>query len=200
MAKPAWLSVSPKSGTGDQSIQVTAQAHTGRSNRQGTITVSTTGGASAEVECTQTAHEAFVTAGEKQNVGSTKTTATVTFTTNVQAFKLIASAGTTIGTVNANGAAVSASSEVYTPAGDPGASAQYTVTVVITFVANDTLKAITHTVKLQDSATSSVTDTASVTQAEGTTRVTVDPDTLTFAVGGESKRFSVSSNDSWTIS
>lgn len=200
MAKPLWISVSPESGTGNGTIQVTAQAHTGRLNREGTITVATDGGASAQVAVTQTAHELSIVADEEQNVGATTTSATVTFTTNSQAFTLAPSAGVTIGAVTANSNAVSAQGGTYTPDGDPGAAATYEVTVAITFIANDTLESIDHTVTLADSVTTSTSDVAHVIQAEGTTRVSVDPQSLTFITAGETKQFSVSSNDTWTVS
>lgn len=200
MAKPAWISVSPSSGTGNGTITLTASAFTGRVNRTGTVTVTTTGGKIATVACTQTAKALTITGGSAQNVTYDKTTATVTFTTNAQKFKITVAAGLTLGAVTANGTAVTAASGVYTPAGDPGATAQYTVTAVVTFAANDTLSAVTRAVTMTDGTDTTKTASVNVVQGAAPSRVSVTPASLTFATAGEGKTFQISSNDSWTVS
>ena len=200
MAKPAWITVNPSSGTGNGTITLTASAFTGRVNRTGTVTVTTAGGKSATVACTQTARALFVTPGANTNVAAAATTSTLTFITNAKAFKLNPGTGVTIGSVKANNVAVTASSGIYTPASDPGATAQYSVEVVINFSANDTLKAVNKTIELVDSETATIKGTATCVQAAAASRVSVDPTSLTFATAGEGKTFSVSSNDSWTVS
>lgn len=200
MAKPAWITVSPSSGTGNGTITLTAQAFTGRVNRTGTVTVTTAGGKTATVACTQTAKTLFVAAGTAQNVTYDKTTATVSFTTNAQKFKITVASGLTLGAVTANGVAVTAASGIYTPANDPGATAQYTVTAVVTFAANDTLSAVTRGVTLVDSVNTTKTATTNVVQGAAPSRVSVNPTSLSFATAGEGKTFQISSNDSWTVS
>ena len=200
MAKPAWITVNPSSGTGNGTITLTASAFTGRVNRTGTVTVTTNGGKTATVACTQTAKALFITPGANTNVAAAITTSKLTFTTNAKAFKLNPGSGVTVGAVTANKAAVTAASGIYTPASDPGASAQYTVEVTITFTANDTLKAVNKTVEMIDSETSTIKGTATCVQAAAASRVSVNPTSLTFATAGEGKTFSVSSNDSWTVS
>lgn len=200
MAKPAWITVSPSSGTGNGTITLTAMAFTGRVNRTGTVTVTTAGGKTATVACTQTAKPAFVTNGANTNVAASATTSKLTFTTNSKAFKLNPGSGVTLRAVTANGTAVTASGGTYTPASDPGATAQYTVEVTITFTANDTLNAVNKTVELVDSETSTIKATATCVQAAAASRVSVTPNSLTFATAGEGKTFQVSSNDSWTVS
>lgn len=200
MAKPAWITVNPSSGTGNGTITLTASAFTGRVNRTGTVTVTTNGGKTANVACTQTAKALFITPGDNVNVAAAITTSKLTFTTNAKAFKFNPGSGVTVGAVTANGAAVTAVSGIYTPASDPGASAQYTVEVTIKFNANDTLKAVNKTVEMVDSETSTIKGTATCIQAAADSRVSVNPISLTFATAGEGKTFTVSSNDSWTVS
>lgn len=200
MAKPAWITVSPSSGTGNGTITLTASAFTGRVNRIGTVTVTTVGGKAASVACTQTAKALFITPGANTSVAAATTTSKLKFTTNAKAFKLNPGSGVTVGAVTANAAAVTAASGIYTPAGDPGASAHYTVEVTITFTANDTLKAVNKTVEMVDSETSTIKGTATCVQAAAASRVSVNPTSLTFATAGEGKTFTVSSNDSWTVS
>lgn len=200
MAKSAWITVSPTSGTGNGTSSITAPAYTGRNQRTGTITVTTNGGQTATVAVTQSALAAFVTAGGNQSISATATAATVTFTSNVQAFKVTPTGGASITSVKVNGTAVTASGGVYTPSGDPGGSAQYTVEIVVSVPANTTITAKTFTVKLEHSTTASISGTVTINQSAGSSSISVSPTSLTFAAGGETKTINITSNDSWTIS
>ena len=202
MAEISWITIDKKSGSGNQKINVTAAAHTGRLARSGTIVVKTAGTAGSavtkNVAVTQNLRPVFVTKGADASVTAADITKDITFTTNSQSFK-VACTGGTVGAVKVKGAAVTASSGNYTPSGDPGATAQYTVTVTVTFPANTTVQAKRITTSLTDATTSSATASVVITQAAANSNLTVDPETLTFAYGGESKTFSITSNDSWTI-
>lgn len=200
MAKPAWITASPTSGTGNGTSSITAPAYTGRNQRTGTITVTTNGGQTATVAVTQLALAAFVTAGGNQSISATATAATVTFTSNVQAFKVTPTGGASITSVKVNGTAVTASGGVYTPSGDPGGSAQYTVEIAVSVPANTTITAKTFTVKLEHSTTASISGTVTINQSSGSSSISVSPTSLTFTAGGETKTINIISNDSWTIS
>lgn len=200
MAKPSWLTPTPTTGRGNGSVSCVVPAYTGRKNRTGTVTVTTAGSKTATVSVTQTGKALFVTAGSNHSAAATATTATVTFTTNAEKFKITPASGVTISSVKANGAAVTAASGIYTPASDPGGSAQYTVEVAVTFSANTTVTSRTFTVKCEDSVTASISGTVTITQAAGASTISVSPTTLTFSAAGETKSFTVASNDSWTVS
>lgn len=200
MAKPAWITASPTHGTGNGTSSITAPAYTGRNQRTGTITVTTNGGQTATVAVTQSALAAFVTAGGNQSISATATAATITFTSNVQAFKVTPTGGASITSVKVNGMAVTASGGVYTPSGDPGGSAQYTVEIAVSVQANTTITAKTFTVKLEHSTTASISGTVTINQEPGSSSISVSPTSLTFAAGGETKTINIISNDSWTIS
>ncbi len=201
MAKPEWISVDPSSGSGNQAVQVTASKHTGRNNREGQLTIQTAGGKQVTVNLTQTALAAHIDAGEDQNIAATTTTSQVAFTTNCAAIKLIPSEGVTISKVTMNGSVVTDGGEgVYTPSGDPGASADYEVVVDITVPVNETVSEKSFTVEAQDSVTSTITATVTITQTAGDSTLSVDPDSLEFITAGEQKQISITSNDSWTIS
>lgn len=200
MTKPVWITTSPTSGTGNGTSSITAPAYTGRKQRTGVITVTTNGGQTATVAVTQSALAAFVTAGGNQSILATATTATVTFTSNVQAFKVTPTGGASITSVKANGTAITASGGVYTPSGDPGGSAQYTVEIAVSVPANTTITAKTFTVKLEHSTTASISGTVTINQSAGSSSISVSPTSLTFAAGGETKTINITSNDSWTIS
>lgn len=200
MAKPAWITASPTSGTGNGTSSITAPAYTGRNQRTGTITVTTKNGKTATVAVTQSALAAFVTAGGNASISATATAATVTFRSNVQAFKVTPTGGASITSVKVNGTAITASGGVYTPSGDPGGSAQYTVEIAVLVPANTTIIAKTFTVKLEHSTTASISGTVTINQSAGSSSISVSPTSLTFAAGGETKTINITSNDSWTIS
>lgn len=200
MAKPTWITASPTSGTGNDTSSITVPAYTGRNQRTGTITVTTNGGKSAIVNVTQSALAAFVTAGGNKSILATTKTATITFTSNVQAFKVTPTGGASITSVKVNDAAVTASSGVYTPSGDPGGSAKYTVEIIVSVPANTTITEKTFTVKLEHSTTSSISGTVTINQLAGSSSISVSPTSLTFTAGGDTKTINITSNDSWTIS
>ena len=114
--------------------------------------------------------------------------------------KVTVAVGLTLGAVTANGKAVTAASGIYTPADDPGATAEYTVTAVVTFAANDTLSAVTRAVTMTDGTDTAKTASVNVVQGAAPSRVSVNPASLTFATAGEGKTFQIFSNDSWTVS
>lgn len=202
MAEISWITIDKKSGSGNSTINVTAAAHTGRTARSGTIVVKTAGTAGSavtkNVAVTQNLRPVFVTKGADASVTATNVTKDITFTTNSQSFKVTCTGGT-VGAVKVNGAAVTAASGTYTPSGDPGATARYSVTVTVTFPVNTTVQAKKITTTLTDATTTSATANVVITQAAANSNLTVSPETLTFAYTGESKTFSITSNDSWTI-
>ena len=202
MAEISWITIDKKSGSGNQTINVTAAAHTGRLARSGTIVVKTAGTAGSavtkNVAVTQNLRPVFVTKGADASVTAASITKDITFATNSQSFK-VACTGGTVGAVKVNSATVTASSGNYAPSGDPGATAHYTVTVTVTFPANTTVQTKRITTSLTDATTSSATASVVITHAAANSNLTVDPETLTFAYDGGSKTFSITSNDSWTI-
>ena len=202
MAEISWITIDKKSGSGNQTINVTAAAHTGRLARSGTIVVKTAGTAGSavtkNVAVTQDPRPVFVTKGADASVTAADVTKDITFTTNSQAFKVNCTVGT-VGAVKVSGAAVTPTTGVYTPSSDPGATAQYVVTVTVTFPANTAVTARNIITTLTDNTTASATANVTITQAAANSNLTVDPTTLTFAYAGESKTFSIASNDSWTI-
>ena len=202
MSEISWITIDKMSGSENQTINVTAAAHTGRLARSGTIVVKTAGTAGSavtkNVAVTQNLHPVFVTKGADASVTAADIKKDITFTTNSQSFKVVCTGGT-VEAVEIKGAAVTASSGNYTPSGDPGATAQYTVTVTVKFSANTTVRDKRITTSLKDVTTSSATASVVITQAAANSNLTVDTETLTFTPGGGSKTFSITSNDSWTI-
>lgn len=195
-----WAHLDKKTGTGNGTVQVTVDAYLGRNDRNTSIQVATNGGVSKSVSVVQSGKAIYITKEPDPNVGAEATTATVKFKTNVGKFKLGIGNSGTVGSVKVNNVDVPEANGIYTPAGDPGASGEYVVTVVVNFAANGSIQKKQYTVKASDSVNAEVSATATITQSAADSNLTVSPEQLTFGATGGSKTITITSNDSWTIS
>lgn len=195
-----WAHLDKKTGTGNGTVQVTVDAYLGRNARNTAIQVATKGGVSKSVSVVQSGKAIYITKESDPNVGAEATTATVKFKTNVKEFKLEIGNSGTVGSVKVNNVDVPEAGGIYTPAGDPGASGEYIVTVVVNFAANGSIQNKQYTVKASDSVNAEVSATATITQSAADSNLTVSPEQLTFEATGGSKTITITSNDSWTIS
>lgn len=194
-----WAHLDKKSGTGNGTVQVTVDAYLGRNARNTSVQVATNGGVSKNVSVVQNGKAIYITKESDPNVGAAATTATVKFRTNVAKFKLEIGNSGTVGSVKVNNVDVPEASGIYTPAGDPGASGEYTVTVVVNFAANGSIQNKQYTVKASDSVNAEVSANATITQSAADSNLTVSPEQLTFEATGGAKTITITSNDSWTI-
>lgn len=181
-------------------VLVTVDAYLGRNSRNTTIQVATNGGVNKSVSVVQNGKAIYIAKESDPNVGAEATTATVKFKTNVKQFKLGIGNSGTVGSVKVNNVDVPEAGGIYTPAGDPGASGEYVVTVVVNFAANGSIQNKQYTVKASDSVNAEVSATATITQSAANSNLTVSPEQLTFEATGGSKTITITSNDSWTIS
>ena len=195
-----WAHLDKKTGTGNGTVQVTVDAYLGRNARNTAIQVATNGGVSKSVSVVQSGKAIYITKESDPNVGAEATTATVKFKTNVAKFKLGIGNSGTVGSVKVNNVDVPEAGGIYTPVGDPGASGEYVVTVVVNFAANGSIQNKQYTVKASDSVNAEVSATATITQSAADSNLTVSPEQLTFEATGGSKTITITSNDSWTIS
>lgn len=195
-----WAHLDKKTGTGNGTVQVTVDYYLGRNARNTAIQVATKGGVSKSVSVVQSGKAIYINKEPDPNVGAEATTATVKFKTNVAKFKLGIGNSGTVGSVKVNNVDVPEASGIYTPAGDPGASGEYVVTVVVNFAANGSIQNKQYTVKASDSVNAEVSATATITQSAADSNLTVSPGQLTFEATGGSKTITITSNDSWTIS
>lgn len=195
-----WAHLDKRTGTGNDTVQVTVDAYLGRNARNTAIQVATNGGVSKSVSVVQSGKAIYITKESDPNVGAEATTATVKFQTNVEQFKLEIGNSGTVGSVQVNNVDVPEADGIYTPAGDPGASGEYVVTVVVNFAANGSIQNKQYTVKASDSVNAEVSATATITQSAADSNLTVSPEQLTFEATGGSKTIAIISNDSWTIS
>lgn len=194
-----WARLDKKSGTGNGTVQVTVDAYWGRNPRNTSVQVATNGGVSKNVSVVQNGKAIYITKESDPNVGAAATTATVKFKTNAEKFKLEIGNSGTVGSVKVNNVDVPEAGGTYTPAGDPGASGEYTVTVVVNFAANGSIQNKQYTVKASDSVNTEVSATATITQSAADSSLTVSPEQLTFEATGGAKTITITSNDSWTI-
>lgn len=195
-----WAHLDKKIGTGNSTVQVTVDAYLGRNGRNTSVQVATNGGVSKNVSVVQNGKAIYITKELDPNVEAAATTATVNFKTNVAKFTLGIGNSGTVGSVKVNNIDVPEASGIYTPVGDPGASGEYVVTVVVNFAANGSIQNKQYTVKASDSVNTEISATATITQSAANSNLTVSPEQLTFEAIGGAKAITIASNDSWTIS
>lgn len=194
-----WAHLDKKSGTGNSTVQVTVDAYLGRNARNTSVQVATKGGVSKSVSIVQNGKALYFDKESNPNVEAAATTATVKFKTNVEKFKLEIGNSGTVGSVKVNNVDVPEASGIYKPTGDPGASNEYVVTVVVNFAANGSIQNKQYTVKVSDSVNAGVSAIAEITQSAANSNLTVSPGQLTFEATGGAKAITITSNDSWTI-
>lgn len=215
MAIPSWLTLSPLSGNCDENINVMGTEHTGRVVRTYTLTVTATGPAACKVTTNQTPTAEFCTfTSNTASIGKEGGTITITGKSNSTKLTFAVTEGGTLtltlpsnyqasGVATANGAVI---------AGDPGATAAFSFSIMLTVDPNTTIAPKTATVTVTDAGGTSagagqyhscvVTQNASdaylYINEEGTTTATV---TIPAAGGsGNQAQFSVLSNTDWSIS
>lgn len=195
-----WAHLDKKTGTGNGTVQVTVDDYLGRNARNTAIQVATQGGVSKSVSVVQSGKAIYLTKASDPNVGAEATTATVSFNANAEKFKLEIGNSGTVGSVTVNNVDVPEAGGIYTPVGDPGASGDYVITVVVNFAANDSIQDKQYTVKASDSVNAEVSATVTITQSAADSKLTVSPGQLNFEATGGSNTITITSNDSWTIS
>lgn len=199
MAKATWAVVNPSQGSGNATVSVSSSApHTGRSVRTTTLTITAANVAEKTVAVTQQGKPAYVDAQESATAA--KGGQNVTISGKANSAKLTFSLGT--GTLNVtlpsqytaggvktnNGNAIS---------GDPGASAEYDFSIVITVPANTGTAALTRQIIVTDE--NGKTDTCLLTQTAGDATLTVSKTSIELAYTGEAVSFDITSNTSWVI-
>lgn len=201
MAYSSWLTPSKLSGSGNDTVNVSANANnTGRNSRSTTITFSA-------ANCEDVART-VVQAGKAETTTisstatATKAGGTVTITGTSKSSKLTFSLGTgdlsitlpakytAAGVQTNNGAAIS---------GDPGATQEFAFSIAFTVGENTTTSSKSKQIIVTDNAGN--TATCTLTQAAGDAYLTVTPTSVEIPWdASESKSFTVSSNTNWTVS
>lgn len=197
-----FVTFNPGSGDGNQAVQVTATAHTGRNQRTTSAKVATSDGSIEKtVTVNQKAKAEFVTIQETFSLGKGGGAITITGKSNSTKLKFELTPGdqplvlTFPATYQAAGKATANDAAIES---DPGATAEYDFSVTIPDVpANAEDNAITNTMKV--TAAGGQEDHCVITQAAGDKTLSIDPETITLEADGSAQTLNVTSNTQWTI-
>lgn len=214
-----FATITPDSGSGNATLNISATKNTGRNSRTVTISAREASGtltSSNNLSISQDGAEEFITISSVGTAVRDGGNVNVIFTSNSRSF--IARVDAPVGyssqtpvikSIDVNGSAVSISGTnniTVTPTGDPGATAQYTVTMVVTIPANTATSVVKYPVTITSTTTASINGTGNINQAgadkylkfvnsngEEISSISVDAD------GTAVNSARISSNIAWTL-
>ena len=201
MAFASWLTPSKLSGSGNDTVNVSANAsNTGRSARSTTVTFKAVGVSDVARTVNQAGKPEFGTfssstaaaakEGQTLTLSGTSNSSALTFSKGTDNIGLTLPANYTAAGVNtANGAAIT---------GDPGNTAEYNWSIPLTVPANTSVEPLTCQIVVTDDA--GHTNTCTITLAAGDATLSVSPASVDLPWDGStSASFSVTSNTNWTV-
>lgn len=211
MAKAAWLTVNPVSGNGNATVQNTGTVHTGREQRETTVTGVAVGvSPNKTYKVIQKGKPEFVsfTNGAETTVGKAGGTLTITGKTNssklnfelvnletravvVGGLKLTLPSKYTAGGVETtNNVAIT---------GDPGAQQEFEFSITFTGIAaNTTIDELTAAMKVTTAGGQSAQ--IQIKQSAGTPVFSFGQETITLEASGAAVSQTIVSNTSWELS
>ena len=201
MAKANWAVVNPSSGSGNKTINVSSSAeHTGRNARSTILNITAANVEAKTVNVTQQGKPEFtnnnsdtataVKGGQNVTINGVSNSKKLTFSLGTGDLNITLPTSYTAGGVTtANGAAIN---------GDPGATAQYNWSIVITVGENTTISSMSKQIIVTDEGGN--TDICVLTQAAGDVYLSVSKTSIELTYQGTAVSFNVESNTSWTIS
>ena len=202
MAKPGWLIINPTQGSGNGTISNSANAHTGRVARTGTVTVTGVGVSTpATYRVTQEPKAEFASFDNGTEMSANKGAGKVTIVGKSNSAKLTFSwLGESYGVAlpaNYSAGGLTTNNGVNIE-GDIGASAEYSFTLELDFPKNDTVEDITRTLIV--TANGGQASQIAIVQAAGDARLSVSPTEITIPQDGSAVSVTVTSNTTWTVS
>ena len=205
MSYASWLVPSKTSGSGNDTVNVTAGAdNTGRNARSTNMTFKAANCSDVVRQVTQAGKPEFVTIDSTAAIEKTGGTITISGVSNSKKLTFsLASGGTLSLTLPTNYTANSVSTENGANiSGDPGATQQYAFSIQFANVgANPTITA--KSVQLIVTDEGGHTATCTITQAAGDPVLSVSPESVTLDwnayTEGTSASFAVTSNTNWTV-
>lgn len=211
MAKAAWLTVNPSSGNGNATVQNTGTVHTGREQRETTVTGVAVGvSPNKTYKVIQKGKPEFVsfTNGAETTVGKAGGTLTITGKTNSSKlnFELVnletyavveggleltlPSKYTAGGVETTNNVAIT---------GDPGAQQEFEFSITFTGIAaNTTIDELTSTMKVTTAG--GQTAQIQIKQSAGDPVFSFGQETITLEASGAAVSQTIVSNTSWELS
>lgn len=205
MAKASWCKVSPASGSGNGTVEISADPHTGREERSTTVTATNSSGTkpTATVSVKQEAAPAkFTATAATVSIAAEGGEAKITGKGNVSAISFTdIDTGDDTPTLKVNSSAMSGwnGGSNKTLTGDPGATAEYDWEVSVTIPANDTPEARSFKCTLKGEEVETPIQ-ITINQTAGASVISVTPTSVTLTAAGDAEEVSIKSNDSWTIS
>ena len=201
MGYASWLTPSKLSGSGNDTVNVSANANnTGRNARTTNITFSAVGVEDVVRTVSQTGKPEFGTfnnssassdkAGGTLTLSGTSNSSSLTFSKGTDNIGLtIPESYTAAGITTTNGADIT---------GDPGATQEYAWSIQFTIPANTGVDPLTCQIVVTDDA--GHTSTCTITLAAGDATLSVTPASVELPWDGStSASFTVTSNTNWTI-
>lgn len=198
MAKSAWCSVNPTQGSGNKTVNVSGETHTGRTARQTTLTITAANVEPVTVQVNQAGKPEFVDSQDTAAVVKEGHVLTISGKSNSR--KLTFSLGT--GTLEmelpatyiANSLTVNNGEEI---SGDPGQNSEYDFSIQFTVARNESITDLTRQLVVTDEG--GHTDTCLITQAAGDPTLSVSKNTIELDYLGTAQSFEVISNSNWSI-
>ena len=200
MAKASWAVVNPSSGSGNKTVNVSSSSeHTGRNARSTVLTITAANVEAKTVNVTQAGKPAYVDSQDSATAAKAGQSVTISGKANGQKLTFTLGAGnldvvlpatyTAGGVTTNNGTAIS---------GDPGATAEYNWSIILSVPENKTIGELTKQIVVTDEGGNS--DTCLLTQAAGDATLSVSKTAIELTYQGTPVSFDVTSNTSWTIS
>ena len=202
MTKPSWITTSKTSGSGNSTIDVTAQTYTGRTNRNGTITITGANGAGTKkVSVTQLGESEFIDMdSESPSVGKNDRICYITGISNAAKLKFsVLSRNELNATINDSytAAGITATNNVAIQ-GDPGASSSYQFKFTVNIPETTNLfEDLYSEIQIESEG---VTVNITILQSAASPTLEVSVTSLTLNASGDKQSFNIVSNTSWTIS
>lgn len=202
--KPSWLITNPElSGSGNGTIQNSANAHTGRVARTGTVTITAAGVVAPKTyNVTQEPKEEFVAFNDGVEMAAPQEGGALAIQGKSNSEKLgFAWVGDVEGvdiptTYQANGVNTNNNVEI---TGDPGATNEFPFSITLTLPENNTLEEVNRTLKV--TANGSQVAQIVIKQAAGSPTLELDVTEITIPQAGTpAVSVNVTSNTTWTIS
>ena len=206
MAYAQWLVPSKTSGSGNDTVNVTAGAdNTGRNSRQTTMTFKAANCQDVERTVIQAGKPEFVTIESAKSVDKAGVaTLTISGVTNSSKLTFALASGGSLpltlpSSYNANSVSTDNGAAI---SGDPGATQEFPFSIAFTSIgANPTIAARSVQLIVTDNAGN--TATCTITQAAGDATLSVSPASVQLdwnaATAETSASFTVTSNTNWTI-
>lgn len=202
--KPSWLITDPANGgSGNGAIQNSANEHTGRVARTGTVTIIATGLETPKAyKVTQTPKAEFVSFNDGAEMAADKTGGLLTIQGKSNSAKLTFAWVGSVEDVDipesyqANGSPTNNGENIE---GDPGAQNEYIFSIQLTLPENETVDEVVRTLLV--TADGAQTAQIFIKQAAGDPTLEIEPTEITIPqMGTPAVSVQVASNTTWTIS